>query len=146
MASGPYHLQPRRNVLDHDVLLSMGILAACADSLWASRSVWSVELAPALGGVVALESGSKLRALQTLRAVRIPVTSHSSHMSAFDDELAERLGLLREQGLHRQLRRVDTPQSPCIRVEGRELLNFSSNDYLGLANEPALKEAAIGAI
>ena len=67
-------------------------------------------------------------------------------MNAFDTELACRLAALREQGLSRALRRVDSPQAPRIESEGRTLLNFSSNDYLGLANEPALKEAAIKAV
>src|SRR5271154_197559 len=67
-------------------------------------------------------------------------------MTDFDPELAQRLAALREQGLFRELRRVDTPQSPRIEVGGRTLVNFSSNNYLGLANEPALKEAAIKAV
>src|SRR5882762_7514129 len=67
-------------------------------------------------------------------------------MNPFDDELNRRRETLREQGLCRELRRVDSPQSPRIQVGGRELLNFSSNDYLGLANHPALKEAAIKAV
>jgi 8-amino-7-oxononanoate synthase len=67
-------------------------------------------------------------------------------MSELDRELAQRLAALREQGLFRELRRVNTPQSPRIEIEGQTLLNFSSNDYLGLANESALKEAAIRAI
>ena len=53
---------------------------------------------------------------------------------------------MRQQGLFRELRRVDSPQSPRIEIGGRTLLNFSSNDYLGLANDPALKEAAIKAV
>jgi 7-keto-8-aminopelargonate synthetase-like enzyme len=64
----------------------------------------------------------------------------------FDAELNRRLAALREQGLYRELRRIDSPQSPRITVAGRALLNFSSNDYLGLANDPALKQAAIEAI
>ena len=64
-------------------------------------------------------------------------------MNNFDLELAERLEALRTQGLHRELRRVDSPPSTRIRIDGRMLLNFSSNDYLGLANEPILKVAAI---
>jgi 8-amino-7-oxononanoate synthase len=67
-------------------------------------------------------------------------------MSSFDYELTQRLAAIRDQGLLRGLRRVDSPQSPRVDIGGRTLLNFSSNDYLGLANEPALKEAAIKAV
>lgn len=67
-------------------------------------------------------------------------------MNPFDTELNERLDSIREQGLYRQLRPVDSPQSARIQIAGQTLLNFSSNDYLGLANEPALKEAAIKAV
>ena len=69
-----------------------------------------------------------------------------SKMNDFNRELTQRLDGVRQQGLLRELRRVDSPQSPRIEVGGRTLLNFSSNDYLGLANEPALKEAAIKAV
>jgi 8-amino-7-oxononanoate synthase len=64
----------------------------------------------------------------------------------FEDELKRRLEALREQELHRELRRIDSAQSPRICINGETLLNFSSNDYLGLANEPALKDAAIEAV
>ena len=67
-------------------------------------------------------------------------------MNDFERELAERLEALRTQGLHRELRRVDSPPGTRIRIDGRMLLNFSSNDYLGLANDPILKEAAIKAV
>jgi 8-amino-7-oxononanoate synthase len=67
-------------------------------------------------------------------------------MNKFDHELTQRLDGIRQQGLLRELRRVDSPQSPRIEIGNRTLLNFSSNDYLGLANEPALKEAAIRAV
>ena len=67
-------------------------------------------------------------------------------MKAFDRELTQRLDVVRQQGLLRELRRIDSPQAPGIEIAGRKLLNFSSNDYLGLANEPALKEAAIRAV
>ena len=67
-------------------------------------------------------------------------------MHSFDDELNLRLAGLREQGLFRELRRVDSAQGPCIKIGGKIFLNFSSNDYLGLANHPALKEAAIKAV
>jgi 8-amino-7-oxononanoate synthase len=67
-------------------------------------------------------------------------------MNAFNEELISRLSDLRQQNLFRELRRVDSPQSPRLSIDGKTFLNFSSNDYLGLANEPALKEAAIEAI
>lgn len=66
-------------------------------------------------------------------------------MSAFDQELKNRLTAIREAGLFRELRRVDSPQGPRVEIGGRTLLNFSSNDYLGLANHLTLKEAAIKA-
>ena len=67
-------------------------------------------------------------------------------MNPFDEELNQRLETLREQGLRRELRRVDSAQGPRIKIGGKTFLNFSSNDYLGLANHPALKEAAIKAV
>jgi 7-keto-8-aminopelargonate synthetase-like enzyme len=66
--------------------------------------------------------------------------------NAFDTDLTERLTSLREQGLSRKLRQVDSPQGTRIRIEGKKLLNFSSNDYLGLSNHALLKTAAIKAI
>ena len=67
-------------------------------------------------------------------------------MLSFDAELRQRLDAIRGQGLLRELRRVDSPQGTRIRVGGQSLLNFSSNDYLGLANDPLLKEAASKAV
>src|SRR5437667_5543430 len=63
-------------------------------------------------------------------------------MSEFDEELATRLESISEQVLYRELRRINSPQLPHTQVDNKTLLNFSSNDYLGLANHPLLKEAA----
>jgi 8-amino-7-oxononanoate synthase len=67
-------------------------------------------------------------------------------VTSFADELNERLAALREQNLFRELRRVDSAQGPRIEIGGKTFLNFSSTDYLRLANHPALKEAAIKAV
>ena len=67
-------------------------------------------------------------------------------MSSFTDELNRRLTGLREQNLFRELRRVDSTQGTRIEIGGKSFLNFSSNDYLGLANHLALKAAAIHAV
>jgi 8-amino-7-oxononanoate synthase len=67
-------------------------------------------------------------------------------VNSFDTLLSRRLAEIQDRGLLRKLRRVDSPQTPRIRIGGQTLLNFSSNDYLGLANDPSLKEAAIRAV
>ncbi len=56
----------------------------------------------------------------------------------FSHELAE----LEAQTLRRQRRMVDSPCAAEITVDGQRLINFCSNDYLGLANDPALIAAA----
>src|SRR5436190_1243811 len=67
-------------------------------------------------------------------------------MSGFEDQLKEQLARLREAGLYRELRPLDGAQSTGVAIAGKPVLNFSSNDYLGLANHPALKQAAARAI
>ena len=62
------------------------------------------------------------------------------------DLFHEQLQALRAQSLHRKLREIGTAQGPEVEIVGRQLVNFSSNDYLGLANDPLLREAATAAI
>jgi 8-amino-7-oxononanoate synthase len=62
------------------------------------------------------------------------------------DFFQEQLETLRARSLDRHLREISSAQGPEIEIGGRRLINFSSNDYLGLANDPRLREAAIGAI
>lgn len=56
--------------------------------------------------------------------------------------LTDELQALEEQGLLRRRRIVESAQGASIRVDGRDYLSFCSNDYLGLANHPALIDAA----
>lgn len=58
----------------------------------------------------------------------------------------EQLQALHARALHRKLREIGTPQGPEVRIVGRELVNFSANDYLGMAADPILRQAAIAAI
>jgi 8-amino-7-oxononanoate synthase len=62
------------------------------------------------------------------------------------DFFQEQLEALRARSLDRHLREISGAQGPAIEISGRRLINFSSNDYLGLANDPRLRAAAIGAI
>jgi 8-amino-7-oxononanoate synthase len=56
--------------------------------------------------------------------------------------LADELKQRDADGLLRQRRMLESPQGARVRVDGADLLSFCSNDYLGLANHPALIEAA----
>src|ERR1700693_1537270 len=49
---------------------------------------------------------------------------------------------LRARGLYKNERLLQGPQGSAIRVGGREVINFCANNYLGLANHPAVVEAA----
>ncbi|MFG0805321.1 8-amino-7-oxononanoate synthase [Pseudomonas fluvialis] len=56
-------------------------------------------------------------------------------------DLATRLAERRAAHLYRQRPLLESPQGPQVRVDGRELLAFCSNDYLGLANHPEVIQA-----
>jgi 8-amino-7-oxononanoate synthase len=59
---------------------------------------------------------------------------------------AEELEALRARSLDRHLREISSAQGPEIEIGGRRFINFSSNDYLGLANDPRLRKAATAAV
>ena len=56
------------------------------------------------------------------------------------------LDALRDQGLFREMRLVQGSQSCRVRMDDREVLLFCSNNYLGLADHPLLKAAAVRAV
>src|SRR5579863_9862325 len=60
--------------------------------------------------------------------------------------LSAQLDAWREGGTFQRLRVLESPCEPISRVDGREVINLASNNYLGLANHPKLREAAAGAI
>lgn len=60
--------------------------------------------------------------------------------------LEERLQELRESGLYTHIRTIQSPQGAWIVVDGKRVLNFCSNNYLGLANHPEMRRAAVEAI
>jgi 8-amino-7-oxononanoate synthase len=57
-------------------------------------------------------------------------------------DVAERLEELRESGLRRRLRLVEGAQGPRIQLDGEPVLLLCSNNYLGLADHPRVREAA----
>lgn len=62
------------------------------------------------------------------------------------DFLAADLETLRDEGLYNQIRSLESAQGASISVAGRDVLNFCSNNYLGLANDPRLVAAAKSAL
>lgn len=62
-------------------------------------------------------------------------------MAEIYPELAEDLASIEASGLYRSRRIVSSPQGIVLNVDGRTLLNFCSNDYLGLANHPSVVAA-----
>jgi 8-amino-7-oxononanoate synthase len=61
--------------------------------------------------------------------------------SPFHEALRSILADLDSAGLHRSLRVVEEIKATLVEIRGLKLINFSSNDYLGLASHPALGEA-----
>lgn len=62
------------------------------------------------------------------------------------DFIVQELAALKEQGLYNIIRTLESPVGAWTVVDGRRVLNMCSNNYLGFANDPRLKEAALKAI
>ena len=65
---------------------------------------------------------------------------------SFYARVADTLAEIEADGLYKTERLVEGPQGSVITVGGREVLNFCANNYLGLAGDPRLAEAAVRAI
>ena len=65
----------------------------------------------------------------------MPATRLNAH-------LGEQLASLKTQGLYKAERRIESPQDAEIEVNGRRVVNFCANNYLGLANHPRVVDAA----
>src|SRR5436189_3950597 len=57
-------------------------------------------------------------------------------------DIHERLDELRERGLYRRMRLISGPQGPYVLLDGKPVLLLCSNNYLGLADHPRVREAA----
>ena len=58
------------------------------------------------------------------------------------EHLAQTLAEIKEAGLYKEERLIESPQRAAITVKGQEVLNFCANNYLGLSDNPRLIEAA----
>ena len=58
------------------------------------------------------------------------------------EHLAKTLAEIKEAGLYKEERLIESPQRAAITVKGQEVLNFCANNYLGLSDNPRLIEAA----
>lgn len=60
--------------------------------------------------------------------------------------IVEKLEKIKEKGLFRELRYIETAQSPRVKIEGKDFILLGSNNYLGLCDDHRLKKAAIDAV
>ena len=56
--------------------------------------------------------------------------------------IRQEIDSLKSQGLYNNIRTIGSPQGAWLTVDGKKVLNFCSNNYLGLANHPTLSAAS----
>ena len=69
--------------------------------------------------------------------------SESNHRTAW---IQAEINALQAAGLYNVIRTIDSPMDAWVKIDGRSLLNFCANNYLGLANHPRIRAAAKRAI
>lgn len=62
------------------------------------------------------------------------------------DFISNELKALQDSALLRDLKTIESAQDSCVQINGKSYLSFCSNNYLGLANHPKIKQSAIEAI
>ncbi len=94
-----------------------------------------------------LKSRGELRVQLCLRSRLQPFFARSAFVPLAQLQyLSDELDRLREQKLYLKLRILQTEQRAVARFDGQEVINLSSNNYLGLTTHPRLKEKALEAI
>ena len=67
-------------------------------------------------------------------------------MKSIETEILKELSTIEESGLYKHEREIESPQSSIITVNGKEVINFCANNYLGLSSHPKIIKAAKDAI
>ena len=62
------------------------------------------------------------------------------------DWINDEINALKEVGLYNTIRTIDSAMDAWVTIDGRRLLNFCANNYLGLANHPRVRQAAQSAV
>ncbi|WP_218124638.1 MULTISPECIES: 8-amino-7-oxononanoate synthase [unclassified Candidatus Frackibacter] len=64
-------------------------------------------------------------------------------MEEWHKELSREIDLIKQKGLYRQLKRLESSQAPRTVINGKEVIMLASNNYLGLTIEPEIKQKTI---
>jgi glycine C-acetyltransferase len=80
--------------------------------------------------------------MKTQGGMNVALQNSGESMSTKLDWLVKEIDGLKEQGLYNRIRTIGSAQGARLVVDGKDVLNFCSNNYLGLANHPKIVEAA----